>query len=299
MKKSLKVLSLCDGKSGGQIALSELGYEILEYNACEINEHSIKLTQANFPNTIQLGDMTKLTDEELNKYKGIDLLIAGTPCQGFSVNGKKLNFEDDRSKLLFDFINIRDKIKPKYWMLENVATMNKDIKKLIDEYVGVEGVLINSNSVSPQNRKRYYWTNIEINNTYEVSDLKIKDILEEDVDFTYMNKEKVANQFINPSKTDGVITLNPKMTTGRQTYQQDRIYDCEGRMVALTATLGNRFYIKDLHNNIRKLTIREQARLQTIPEWYDFSSVSELQASNCIGNGWTISVVKGIFKGIN
>lgn len=103
---------------------------------------------------------------------------------------------------------------------------------------------------------------------------------------------------IKPTITDEVITINPKKYDGTQTYQQDRIYDRKGKYPALTATLGNRFNILDDKKRIRKLTIREQARLQTIPDTYDFSCTSELEASKCIGNGWTIDVIAHILKGL-
>lgn len=303
----IKVLSLFDGKSGGQITLKELGIEIDVYCASEIDEHAIKVTQRNFPNTIQLGDVTKVKYENGIIYSengefdvgNIDLVIGGSPCQGFSVNGKKLNFDDPRSKLLFEFIRIKNEVNPKNYLLENVATMREDVKILIDEYIGETGMLINSNTFSAQNRKRYYWTNIDVDNELQVSNVVINDILEKNVTFTYMKEDKINKQYINPSETDEVITLNPKMHNGKQTYQQDRIYDCKGKMVALTATLGNRFYIKDNNDNIRKLTIREQARLQTVPEWYDFSILSDNQASKVIGNGWTIDVIKHILKELN
>ena len=159
-------------------------------------------------------------------------------------------------------------------------------------------MLINSNTTSAQNRKRYYWTNIKFKINKNESKMKIKDILEEDGNFVFMKEEKIKEQLFKPSETDGVITINPKKNNGKQTYQQDRIYDCEGKMPALTATLGNRFYIKDKKGKIRKLTIREQARLQNIPDNFSFDTCSELQASKMIGNGWTIDVVSMIMDGI-
>jgi len=288
----INVLSLFDGISCGQMALKKAELEIDSYYASEIENSAITITQHNFPDSIQIGDVRNINLGVLPK---IDLLIGGSPCQGFSVNGRKLNFEDERSKLLFEYIKIRDIIKPKYWLLENVATMKQDIKEMIDEYIGVKGVSVNSNIFSAQNRKRYYWTNIPFEIPKQEAKLIIKDILEENVDEKYLwDQEKIAKQYINPSWTDGVLTLNPKMFSGRQTYQQDRIYDYIGKMVALTATLGNRFNIKDKEGYIRKLTIREQARLQTIPEYIDFRCVSELQASKGIGNGWTVDVIAHI-----
>lgn len=276
------------------MALELAGIEVSSYYASEIDRHAIKITQANYPKTKQLGNVL-----DVKGIKDIDLLMGGSPCQGFSVNGKKLNFEDERSKLLFEYIRIRDETNPKYWLLENVATMSQQVKHMIDEFVGVEGVVINSNLFSAQNRKRLYWTNIPLFIPSEISELTIKDIVENEVDKKhYLSNEKISKQCINQSCTDGVITLNPKMHSGQQTYQQDRIYDCIGKMVALTATLGNRFNIKDNNGIFRRLTIREQARLQTIPEKISFENVTELQASKCIGNGWTVDVISHMLKNI-
>lgn len=231
----------------------------------------------------------------------IDLLIGGSPCQGFSINGNRLNFQDERSALFFEFLRIKKQINPKYWLLENVATMSSDIKAAIDLYVGVIGKEINSNVYVPQNRKRLYWTNIPYNIPLNFpTNNRVSDLLENSVDKKlYWNDGKIARQFISPTKTDGVITLNPKMHSGQQTYQQDRIYDCNGRYVALTATLGGRFNVLDNNKVIRKLSIREQARLQGLPETYNFKFVSDSSASKCIGNGMTINSIENILKNVS
>lgn len=158
----MNILSLCDGQSCGQIALERAGVNVDTYYASEIEENPIKITQYNYPNTIQLGDMTKI---DLTKLPKIDLILSGTPCQGFSRNGKMLNFEDERSKLFFDFSRILKYIKDNNnpnvkFLLENVE-MKKEWKKIINEELEVEGKLINSKLVSAQSRPRVYWTNID------------------------------------------------------------------------------------------------------------------------------------------
>ncbi len=158
--KKLNILSLFDGMSCGQIALRELGININKYYASEIDKFAIKQTQHNFPNTIQLGCVTKIKAKNLDK---IDLLIGGSPCQGFSFAGKQLNFNDQRSKLFFEFIRLWKEIltiNPNAkFLLENV-NMKKKYLGVISECLGVFPVRINSNLVSAQNRDRYYWTNI-------------------------------------------------------------------------------------------------------------------------------------------
>lgn len=154
------VLSLFDGMSCGQIALRELGIKIDKYFASEIDKHAIAQTQLNFPNTIQLGDVTKVKGNDLPK---IDLLIGGSPCQGFSFAGKQLNFNDPRSVLFFEYIRILKEVRainPNVkFLLENVR-MRKEYEMVISNELGLFPVEINSALVSAQNRVRLYWTNI-------------------------------------------------------------------------------------------------------------------------------------------
>jgi DNA-cytosine methyltransferase len=193
----MKILSLFDGMSCGQIALKELGFTIDKYYASEIDKFAIQQTQFNFPNTIQLGDVTKVKAADLDK---IDLLIGGSPCQGFSFAGKQLNFNDDRSKLFFEFVRIWHEVKQinpdALFMLENV-NMKKEYLRVISEYLGVFPVRINSNLVSAQNRDRWYWTNIKTKDVGLFAELwsdveqpkdrniLLKDVLESDVDKKY------------------------------------------------------------------------------------------------------------------
>lgn len=123
----INVLSLFDGISCGQVALERSGLHVERYYASEINAHAIQVTQKNYPNTIQLGDVRNVKGTNLSK---IDILLGGSPCQGFSFAGKQLNFEDERSKLFFEYVRVLNETKPKYFLLENVK-MKKDIKMLL------------------------------------------------------------------------------------------------------------------------------------------------------------------------
>lgn len=154
--EGIVVLSLFDGMSCGQLALQKLGVKVKTYFAAEIDKHAIKVALDNFPNTIQLGDVTKVFAKDLPK---IDLLIGGSPCQGFSFAGKQLAFDDPRSKLFFEFVRLKNECNPTYFMLENVK-MKKEFEVIISRYMGVAPIEINSNLVSAQNRERLYWTNI-------------------------------------------------------------------------------------------------------------------------------------------
>lgn len=220
--KPINVLALCDGMSGGQIALTELGVSINQYYASEIDKFAIQQTQHNFPKTIQLGDIENWRTWDID-FKSIDLILAGTPCQGFSFAGKQLAFDDPRSRLFFVFVDILNhirKLNPDVkFLLENV-NMKKSHLEVISRYTGVFPVRINSNLVSAQNRDRWYWTNVK---TKEVglfgeiySDIPqpkdrcilLRDILEKDVAEKYYLSDKALSGMIhhkenNQSKGNG------------------------------------------------------------------------------------------------
>ena len=171
----MNVLSLFDGMSCGQIALNRLGIKYNNYYAAEIDKYAIEVTKKNYPNTIHLGDVTKVKATDLEP---IDLLMGGSPCQGFSFAGKQLNFDDPRSALFFEFVRLLKECKPKYFLLENVR-MKKIYQDVITEHLGVEPIMINSSLLSAQSRHRLYWTNIPNVQQPQDKGLVIKDILED------------------------------------------------------------------------------------------------------------------------
>ena len=186
-KNGINVLSLFDGMSCGQIALDNLGVKVNNYFASEIDKHAIKVTKSNYPETQHIGSVTDVKGEDLPK---IDLLIGGSPCQGFSFAGKQLNFDDPRSKLFFEFVRLLKETKPKYFLLENVK-MKKQYQDIITEHLGVEPIEINSALVSAQNRRRLYWTNIPNITQPEDREVYLKDILESGaVDTRMTTKDK-------------------------------------------------------------------------------------------------------------
>lgn len=189
----LNVLSLFDGMSCGRIALERAGIKVNNYFASEIDKYAIKVAKHNYPNTQHIGDVTKVKASELPK---IDLLIGGSPCQGFSFAGKQLNFEDPRSKLFFEFVRLLNECKPKYFLLENVK-MKKEYQDVITEHLGVEPIEINSNLLSAQNRKRIYWTNITGVTIPNDKGILLKDIIHENND-EVLNIE-LPNFNVNPS----------------------------------------------------------------------------------------------------
>ena len=175
--KGINVLSLFDGMSCGQLALDRLGIKVDMYLAAEIDKYAMSIAKKNYPNTVHLGDVTKLRGVDLPK---IDLLIGGSPCQGFSFAGKQLNFDDPRSALFFEFVRLLKETNPKYFLLENVR-MKQEFQDVISDYLGVKPIMINSALLSAQNRVRLYWTNIPGVAQPEDKGFILKDILEDGV----------------------------------------------------------------------------------------------------------------------
>lgn len=259
----MNVLSLFDGMSCGQIALKKLGIPVKNYFASEIDKFAIKVAKANFPDMIHLGDVQNVkTSGEYNKphylidefrcgHK-IDLLIGGSPCQGFSFAGKQLNFDDPRSKLFFEYVRLLKDLKPKYFMLENVK-MSKQSQQIITDYLGVEPIEINSNLVSAQNRRRLYWTNIPVDGLPEDKGIVLADILEDGytdrdksycLDASYYKGGGASNVRLYFEKSRRQIVFGSGMNVigtatdikGRESIR--RVYGVDGKAPTLLATTG-------------------------------------------------------------
>ena len=260
----MNVLSLFDGMSCGQIALNKAGVKYDHYFASEIDKYAMKVTKANYPHTIQLGDVTTLMKgipSGQKVYKGmmlemvahnIGLIMAGSPCQGFSVAGKQLNFDDPRSKLFFEFVRLKDKLKPKYFLMENVP-MKQESQDIISEYLGVKPVMINSSLFSAQNRKRLYWTNIPFDIPTEDRGIVLQDILEEDGIANEAMTNKLGKSHCITARYNGAVWWNSiqrKQRTMVQVGEADtinghdilkRIYSPSGKSPTLnTMGGGNR-----------------------------------------------------------
>ena len=228
----MNVLSLFDGMSCGQIALDQLGIPVKNYFAAEIDKYAIQIARKNYPDMIHLGDVkniktmvtpndTYLWMDGFDRGHKIDLLIGGSPCQGFSFGGKGLNFNDPRSKLFFEFDRLLKALKPKYFLLENVK-MKKESEQVITDYLGVEPVEINSRLVSAQNRKRLYWTNIPFDGVPEDKGIMLKDILEEDTEEFYRAGAHLQEKRRASDK-------NPDMLNPDYRSQANTIHDVDGK----------------------------------------------------------------------
>ncbi len=259
----MNVLSLFDGISCGRVALDRAGVLYNNYYASEIDKHAIVVAQKNHPDTVQLGDITNWREWNL---PNIDLIIGGSPCQGFSFAGKQLNFDDPRSKLFFEFVNIINYYKPKYFLLENVR-MKKGYQDVISKALGVEPICINSALVSAQNRVRYYWTNIPNVTQPDDRGIYLKDIIEHGVcdrdksfciDANYwkggdLNQyfEKHRRQLVfNQCQQNGVLDFK-----GHES--DNRVYEDTGKSPTLLAHSGGNKHVKVLHTaeRGRRLTI--------------------------------------------
>lgn len=309
----MDVLSLFDGMSCGQIALNRSGIKYDNYFASEVDKYAIKVTQANYPNTIQIGDVVDVKSSDLPK---IDLLIGGSPCQGFSFAGKQLNFNDPRSKLFFEFARLKNECDPRFFLLENVK-MKRVYQDIISKHLGVEPIEINSSLVSAQNRRRLYWTNIPGIEQPEDKGILLKDIIElgvADRDKSYCldaNYWKGTNveQYIKKRRRQ--IAFTEKRTEEakriRREYRikygvdfsprrgKELVARTDGKMNCLTATYSLKEHtLIDEKLFYRKLTPIECERLQTVPDDYT-NHVSNTQRYKMLGNGWTVDVIKHFF----
>jgi len=303
----INVLSLFDGMSCGQIALEKAGIEVGKYYAAEIDKYAIKVAKANYPDMIHLGDVREVKADSLPK---IDLLIGGSPCQGFSFAGKQLNFDDPRSKLFWEYVRLLKDLKPKYFLLENVK-MKKESMDVITEALGVEPIFINSNLVSAQNRQRYYWTNIPMDKLPDDKGVVLADILENGnvdrdkshcIDANYFKGGNLKSYFEKHRRQlvfsdDGMCHVGDADLKGHDYNRW--VYHPDGKGPSLCASSGGNLepktYIKP--NSWRKLTPLECERLQTVPEGYT-DHVSNTQRYKMLGNGWTVDVIKHIFEGV-
>lgn len=300
----MNVLSLCDGMSCCQIALNKLNKKIDTYYASEIYKEAIVITQKNFPNTIQLGDITKIDRLILSQLPKIDLIAAGTPCRGLSIShikNYKQGLKQEESRLFYDFISILDDVKQfnndeVAFLFENVESMKDTDKNIITKLLEVEPIMIDSNLVSAQDRKRYYWTNIS-NITQPINkNLVLRDIVlnSEDVPekYWYRDKEYILYDDWKNKKIIGELQVKCH-DIGK------RIYNLNNKCATLTACRGGYRQKKIIQDGIcRKLIPLEYERLQTVPEGYT-EGVADTHRYNMLGDGWTVDVIAHILSFMN
>ena len=326
----MNVLSLFDGMSCGQIALERAGIKVDNYFASEIDKYAIKVTQANYPNTIQLGDITKWKEWNID-FSTIDIIFAGFPCQAWSIAGKQKGDNDPRGKLVYDLIDVWQEIIKQNtnvkFLFENVK-MKKEFIDYMNNLFGVQPILINSALVSAQNRKRLYWTNISNIIPPEDKHVYLKNIIEDRfvdrdksycVDANYYKGGNLSQYFkkcrrqlcfkdfmvlqgikVFLSEGNNLVDLTEeKIQTRANKYRivhtkgLDSKSRCMGTSLSMTSSCGTALYINGIH---RSLTPKECERLQTVPDNYT-SCVSNTQRYKMLGNGWTVDVIVHILKG--
>lgn len=314
----MRVLSLFDGISCGQVALDRLGYKVEEYYASEIDKNAIQVTKSNYPNTIELGDVREL---EGKRYKGIDLMLFGSPCTNFSSSGNRkgmltkdkeeildldtyIRYKEEgkefigQSYLFWEAIRLLKEVKPKYFLMENVK-MEKKWEEIVSKELGVEPIEINSSLVSAQNRVRLYWTNIPRIGELEDKGIKLKDILED----KEWNKATIVGRRIDErghrqdyNKEIEIVQCLEVRASNREksncltTVQKDNVLTPMG--------IGRHIDVYGRKLPYRYYSRVEYERLQTLPEGYT-DCVSESVAKRLIGNGWTVDVISYLLRGLS
>lgn len=294
-KNGLNVLSVFDGISCGMVALERAGIVVKNYYAAEIDKYATKISEVNYPNIIRLGDVTKWGEWDID-WSCIDLVLAGFPCQAWSMAGQQQGDKDPRGALFWTTLDIISNVlkhnPSAKFLMENVK-MKKEFEDYITHHTEqslgyVEKTLINSSLFSAQNRNRFYWTN------FKVSQPDDKGILLKDV--LYYQKEKYIGdcKLIKSSFDIGHIA-NAVDIKGMDCIK--RVYSIHGKAPTLTTMQGGhrepKIYIGE--GKYRKMNIVEMERLQTLPDNYT-NHVSNTQRKSAIGNGWTVDVVAHIFK---
>lgn len=309
----MNILSLFDGVSCGQLALNRVGINYNNYYASEIDKSAMKVTQSNFPSTIQLGDIKNWKNWNID-WVSIDLVLSGFCCQSFSFSGKGLNFQDERGKLFFIFAEILNHIKqfnPDVLFLAENVVMKKEYEAVINDCLGVEPILIDSALVSAQMRKRLYWTNIKNVQLPDDYGIKLIDILEDDSKLNpgairgrYLNKATIVGRRLNENGQredyNKAIPITQCLEVRKVNRDKSNCLTTVDKDNVITNLPVGRY--PDAFKNklpYRYYTLRELCRLQTIPENYFDGIVSESAARKAIGNGWTVDIISHILRNIN
>lgn len=293
----INVLSLFDGMSCGQIALERANIEVDNYYASEIKKHAIKLTKEHYPNTIHIGDVTKVSykdgvlyteNGEFNVGK-IDLLIGGSPCQNFSIASvTQLGLQGEKSRLFYEYLRLLREVEPTYFLLENVK-MKKESEQQLNRYLEVKGIHINSNLVSYQNRPRIYWTNIKSVTIPEDRNVNFQDYKETD-------PEECRKYMLNrtPSRIKMWSNGNGRKC-GHVGICDNKTFDSKINCLTRKQDRSPNSGLIACDDFARFLTRREIEQAQTLPIGY-CDSVSYNQMQDLCGDGWTVDIIAHIFS---
>lgn len=285
----MKVLSLFDGISCGMVALERAGIKVDRYVAYEIEKNAIKVSQRNYPQIEHCGDVTVA---DFTQYKGFDAVIAGSPCQSFSITtSKNRKHLQGKSRLFWEFVRAMKEVQPRWFLFENVASMSDEVKQIISDVLGCQPIFLDSKDFSAQSRGRYYWTNIPVDLIHFVKNTQVlADVLQEDVPVKYFYD--CGFDFLGYDKTVcAILHIN-----GHDILK--RVNSPFAKCQTLTCVSGGNQQKKVLvDGRCRKLTPLEYERLQTLPDGYT-EGISDGARYTAIGNGWTVDVIAHIFKGL-
>lgn len=286
----MKVLSLFDGISCGSVALERAGIPVDEYHAYEIDEYAIQVSRQNYPDIVHHGDVTVA---DFTEYRGIDLLIGGSPCQSLSiVQSKTRENLSGKSKLFFEFVRALDETRPRWFLFENVASMNGESEMVISGLLRCDPVLIDSASFSAQSRPRLYWTNIPLRKVPEPSPLVLRDIMRpaSEIPPRYWYDHPLEDVDMSRQVCARMIYKNHEM--------HKRIFNPAFKCHTLTTCGGGNTQKKVMQDGrARKLTPLEYERLQTLPDNYT-AGIADSRRYTAIGNGWTVDVIAWILGGL-
>ena len=285
----MRVLSLFDGISCGRVALERAGIPVSRYVAYEIEPNAIKISKKNWPDIEHCGDVTQA---DFRQYQGFDLLMGGSPCQSLSiVKSKTRQHLDGKSKLFFEFVRALEETNPRYFLFENVASMNEESKQVISGLLGCQPVFIDSADFSAQSRQRLYWTNIPRGKMPTASHQVLRDIMVDDVPEKYWYDHPLEEVDMTKQVCAKMIYKNHEM--------HKRVFNPAFKCHTLTCVSGGNQQKKVLQNRrARKLTPLEYERLQTLPDDYT-AGVSDGARYTACGNGWTVDVIAYLLKGLS
>lgn len=306
----MKVLSLFDGISCARVALDRAGIPVETYFASEIDKYAIKISEKNYSEICQIGDIKNVRYDEGSLRLGIlfgfpvwtnteiDLLIGGSPCQDLSIAKKnRKGLSGERSSLFWEYVRILKEVRPKYFILENVASMSKESREIITKILGVEPIMIDAALVSAQRRKRLFWTNIPGVIQPEDKQILLKDIIDHKVGG---NVYQYRRTYWRETKGGKVPTLTANMGTGGHNVpfiqQTARGFNKGGKKFDKVPTITkNSWEHNHKLNGIRKLTPIECERLQGLPDNYT-AGVSNSQRYKAIGNAFNVDVIAHILS---
>ena len=283
----MNVLSLFNGMNTGRQALENVGVKVNKYYSSEIKPYAIELTQYHFPDTIQVGDVTKWREWDID-WKGIDLVLSGSPCQDLSAAGKRAGINGSRSSLFFTFVEILEHIKllnPKVLFLqENVGSASKLDVGIMSRALGVYPVRINSSLVTAQLRDRYYWSNIKtiqtmFDITTDIPQPKDKEVLFKDI---------ITSGEVNREKSKCLLAG----LYNSFSYKDEKSKEAQHYLINREKFGTLLIYEKEYIRTVNKI---EMCRLQGFPDNY-CDILTTAKAGSLLGDGWTLPIIEHIFK---